>query len=125
MKAKRKLPLTPWSLGSIPVTSVEIDQPVAADPAAERAARLKSRAAEILAENAQKEQAAQQAAQARQDATRQRIEAVRTSCVNATEWAAVLELVKDPESYSRQQVLDGSAYEDALRSLRYIQDGIR
>jgi hypothetical protein len=38
-----------------PTTSVEIEQPVAADPAAERAAQLRKRAQELLAEQAEQE----------------------------------------------------------------------
>jgi len=107
-----------------PTTPIETNQPVAVDPATERTAKLKSRAAEILAANAQQKADAQAAAQRTQEEARQRIEKVRQSCVNNTEWTAVLEIIQEPELYTRSQVLSGEAHEDALRSLRHVQEGI-
>jgi len=114
-RSKRKLPLTPWSLGNIPVTSIEIEKPAQADPNAERLAKLKSRAAELLAEQAERERAAQE----RADLVRRRIDAVRQQCETETMWACVLETVR-VGGFKREHVLDGSAYQMALARFRAL-----
>ena len=115
-RSKRKLPLTPWSLGNIPVTSVELEQPnQQVDPNAERLAKLKSRAAELLAEQAERERAAQEQA----DLVRRRIDAVRQQCETEAMWHCILETVR-VGGFKREHVLDGSAYQMALARFRAL-----
>ena len=120
MKAKRRAPLTPWSLGGIKATPNDIEQPAQVDPAAERTAKLKTRAQELLAINEKTEQDAEQRRQQAADAVEARIDAVRQSCSSAEEWQLISEMVRNPEFYSYQQVLNGEAYELAAKTFREI-----
>src|SRR5689334_2580465 len=114
MKAKRKLSI--FDIGGIKPTSIEIEKPVQqVDPNTERLAKLKSRAAELLAEQAERERAAQKQA----DLVRRRIDAVRQQCESETMWACILEMVR-VGGFKREQVLDGSAYQMALARFRTL-----
>jgi hypothetical protein len=113
-KAKRRLYL--GDINGIKPTSIEIDQPQAqADPTTERTAQLRKRAQELLAEQAEQERAAQE----RAAAVRRRIDAVRQQCETETMWACVLETVR-VGGFTRERVLDGSAYELALKRFQEI-----
>jgi hypothetical protein len=120
-RSKRKLPLTPWSLGNIPVTDISVEEPVQqVDPNTERLAKLKSRAQELLVLNETAEREAEQRRQQAADAVKARIDAVRLSCRSDEEWQMIQGMVQNPEFYTRQQVLSGEAYELAAKTFREI-----
>jgi hypothetical protein len=113
-RSKRRVPLTPWSLGSIPVTSIEVEQAQqAVDPAVEKAAKLKTRAQEIIAQNEQRKRDAE----AKRLAGQARIADLKTRCT-ATEFAAIEECVRvnmlsadNPAGWTPEQVESGDAHQ--------------
>jgi hypothetical protein len=114
MKAKRKLSI--FDIGGIKPTSIETENPAQqADSNAERLAKLKTRAQELLAEQAERERAAQEQA----DLVRRRIDAVRQQCETEDMWHCILEMVR-VGNFKREHVLDGSAYQMALARFRAL-----
>jgi|SRR5579864_1713711 len=112
MKAKRRVALTPWSLGSIPVTSIEIEQPKPTDPNAEREARLRTRAQELLVENEKLEREAEERRkQAIAAARTKAIESVKANCYDADEWTVIEQMVADQEwHWSQEDIANGQVY---------------
>jgi hypothetical protein len=102
-----------------PTTSIEVEVPKT-DPTVERTAQLKTRAQEILAENArlaqEEEERKHQAAIQRRDKT---IKAVKRQCKNEWEWKDVVAMVEDKSlGWMPDDLATGRAYEIALGQLR-------